>query len=334
MKRLFGTLKTGEAVDIYTIRSGEAVAEITAYGATLVSFRPFGEVNIIGGYDELSSYVTDTSNQGAIIARVTNRIEDATITVDGAIYMLTANQKGNCLHGGMLINNKVWNVEAASEDSITLSYYSPDGEEGFPHGLFIKVTYSLIGSALAISYEAYPEGKTPVSMTNHAYFNLDGMGADIKNHELKIYASTYTKVDQRLIPTGEHPSVEGTPYDFRQMRKIGEFIDESLKGYDTNYIICPEIYKEFENKKLALAATATNGRLVLNAYTDRPCIHLYTPASMKSEPCFSGGVPRVALCGFCLEAQIEPNAVKHGVGLYDAGEVYTQLTVYEAERVK
>ncbi|MBO5907355.1 MAG: galactose mutarotase [Clostridia bacterium] len=334
MKRTFGTLASGEAVDIYTLHSGEAVAEVTTYGATLVSFKPFGDVNIIGGYDELSSYVTDTSNQGAIIARVTNRIEDATITIDGAIYMLTANQNGNCLHGGMLINNQVWSVENATDSSITLSYYSPDGEEGFPHGLLIKVTYSLVGSALAISYKAYPEGKTPISMTNHAYFNLDGMGSDIKNHELKVYADSYTAVDQRLIPTGEHLSVVGTPYDFRSSRKIGEFIDDNLKGYDTNFIICPEIYKEFENKKLVLAAVATNGKITLKAYTDRPCIHLYTPVTMKSEPHFSGEVPRCALCGFCLEAQIEPNAVKHGVGLYDAGEVYTQLTVYEAEKVK
>ncbi len=334
MKRFFGTLASGEEAYIFTLKDGKSVAEVTTYGATLVSFRPFGDVNIVGGYDELSSYVTDTSNQGAIIARVANRIEDATITIDGAIYMLTANQKGNCLHGGMFINNQIWGVESFTENSITLTYYSPDGEEGFPHGLMIKVKYTLASSALIISYEAYPEGKTPVSMTNHAYFNLDGMGGDVKEHSLKVYANTYSKMDDRLIPTGEHPAVDGTPHNFKAMRKIGEFIGESFKGYDTNFIICPEIYKNFEKKQLALAAVATNGVLELRAYTDRPCIHLYTPASMKSEPHFSGDVPRVALCGFCLEAQIEPNAVKHGEGIYDAGEVYTQMTVYEAARVK
>ncbi len=332
MKRPFGALKTGELADIFTITDGESVAEITSYGATLVSFKPFGDVNIVGGYDDLSSYVTDTSNQGAIIGRVTNRIEDATITIDGAIYMLTANQMGNCLHGGMHINNQIWKTEKYSEKSVTLSYYSPDGEDGFPSGLLIKVTYSLTGSALVISYEAYPEGKTPVSMTNHAYFNLDGFGADIKEHSLKIYADTYTKVDKRLIPTGEHPSVDGTPYDFRDMRKIGEFIGDEFKGYDINYAICPKIYKEFENKSLALAASATNGKITLNAYTDRPCIHLYTPATIKSEPYFSGNIPRIPLCAFCLEAQIEPNAVKRGEGIYDIGEVYRQLTVYEVKK--
>jgi len=331
-KRLFGTLSDGREVYIYTIRSSNTVAEIMDYGATLVSLKPFGGFDVIGGYDELSSYETDGSNQGATIGRVANRIADAEFEMDGAIYMLPNNDNGNCLHGGAGFKRKLWEVLEYSESSLLLRCFSPDGDDGFPSDLVTKVKFTLDGDALIISYEAIPSGKTPIALTNHSYFNLDGLGEDIKNQEIMIYADSYTEVGANLIPTGRRPSVEGTPFDLRRFKEIGKDFSEKFLGYDHNFILKPVEFKEFAGVSLGLGAIAKSRSLTMKFYTDQPGVQLYTANFLGGEPDFRGGVKRIPYGAFCLEAQTEPNCTKRGIGFYDAGEIYTQTTVYEFEK--
>ena len=302
-------------------------------GATIVSFKTFG-VDIVGGYDCLADYEADTdSYQGATVGRVANRIADACFTMDGAIYMVTENDNGNCLHGGSGLSFKIWNILDVSEDSVVLSYYSPDGEDGFPSALAVKVRFTLKDATVIIDYEASPDGKTPIALTNHSYFNLDGFGNVIDEHIATIYADRYTEVDERLIPNGERPLVSGTAYDFTTPKKIGEDFGKDLDGYDHNFLLCPKIYKEFEEKNLALAASVTNQKLTLNVYTDQPGIQFYTGNFLSGKPDFRGGVERIKHGAFCLEAQTEPNCINHGEAFYEAGEVYRQTTVYEVLKV-
>ena len=330
MKReIFGKLKIGEAVEIITLANSVAELKIMTRGATIVSFKPFG-VDIVGGYDSLADYEADVdSYQGATVGRVANRIADASFTMDGAIYMVTDNDNGNCLHGGDGFSFKLWNIDELCEDSVTMSYFSGDGEEGFPAGVMVKVKFTLKGAAVIIDYEAIPDGKTPIALTNHSYFNLDGFGGVIDNHIATIWADRYTEVGDDLIPTGERPLVEGTAFDFRAPKKIGEEFGKSVDGYDHNFVLCPEIYKEFEEKKLHLAASVTNEKLALNVYTDQPGVQFYTGNFLGGEPDFRGGVKRIKHGAFCLEAQTEPNCINRGDGFYEAGEVYRQTTVYE-----
>ena len=332
-KRLFGN--TGDTeIYLYTLTSDCAVAEVMTRGATLVSFRPFG-VDIVGGFDALEGYLADDSHQGGIIGRVANRVADATFTMDGAVYMLPDNDNGNCLHGGCGFDYRVWTVESAKENSITLSYYSPDGEEGFPSGLAVTVTYTLEGATLMISYKATPDGKTPVALTNHAYFNLDGFGGTVKAQTIQIYADRYTEVDDMLIPNGNRPAVEGTPFDLREPHKIGERFSDNFDGYDHNFMLCPNIFKEFNNYSLGLAAVVESDNLKMSAYTDQPGIQFYTANFLKQmapEHIFHGGITPIKHGAICLEAQTEPNCINHGIGFYDAGEVYTQTTVYQVEK--
>jgi aldose 1-epimerase len=165
MKReIFGTTKNGETVELISLSNDVAELKIMTRGATIVSFKPYGK-DIIGGYDDLEGYEADTgSYQGATVGRVANRIADAEFTMDGAIYMVTENDKGNCLHGGDGFSFKIWTVENLTDNSVTLSYYSPDGEEGFPGGLDVKVKFTLVAAAVVIEYEAIPEGKTPIAL--------------------------------------------------------------------------------------------------------------------------------------------------------------------------
>ena len=333
MKReIFGKLASGEEIEIVTLENGDAKIKIMTRGATIVSFNTFG-VEVIGGYDRLEDYLADKgSYQGATVGRVANRIGDAQFSMDGAIYMVTANDNGNCLHGGSGFSFKMWNIEDMTEDSVTMSYHSADGEEGFPAAVEVKVKFTLCGAAVIIEYEAIPDGKTPIALTNHSYFNLDGFGGLIDNHVATIYADSYTEVGENLIPTGVRPSVDGGAFDFRTPKKIGEDFERNLDGYDHNFILCPKIYKEFGEKHLPLGASVTNGSLMLNVYTDQPGLQFYTGNFLAGGPNFRGDVKKIKHGAFCLEAQTEPNCINHGIGFYDAGETYKQITVYEIVR--
>ena len=328
-KELFGKLKDGREVHAYELNSGSSTAKIIDYGATIVYFKPLGDVNIIGGYNNIESYEMDGSNQGATIGRVANRIKDAQFTLDGALYMLPQNNGNHCLHGGIGFKRKVWDVIEYDGQSILLSCFSPDGDDGFPSDLVTKVRYILDGSTLIIDYEAIPGGKTPIALTNHSYFNLDGFGESIKDHQIKIYADKYTAVSNDLIPTGERPSVEGTPFDLREYTKIGYHVSDSFTGYDHNVILCPEIFAEYANNRVGLIASVKNSTMLMNVYTDQPGVQFYTANFLSGSPDFSGEVKRIKHGAFCLEAQTEPNCVNLGEGIYDAGEVYKQTTVYE-----
>ena len=331
-REIFGKTKSGEIIEIVTLTNEVAELKVMTRGATIVSFKPYG-VDIVGGYDTMEGYEADNgSYQGATVGRVANRIGDAQFTMDGAIYMVTANDNGNCLHGGSGFSFKMWKTQDVTEDSVTMSYYSPDGEDGFPNGLLSKVKFTLSGATVIIDYEAIPEGKTPIALTNHSYFNLDGFGGLIDDHVATIYADRYTEVDEKLIPNGIRPEVKGCAYDFTSPKKIGECFGKEVDGYDHNFILCPKFSAEFSGKDIPLAASVTNGKLTLNVYTDQPGIQFYTGNFLGGEPDFRGGVKRIKHGAFCLEAQTEPNCINHGIGFYEAGETYTQTTVYEVKK--
>lgn len=331
-KHLFGVLPTGEEIFLFTLTQGGSCAQIMTYGAAIVSLRPFGDVNVVGGFDSLEEYLQDDSNQGLIIGRVANRIQKACFIMDGKEYHLIANDNGNCLHSGIGFGHRVWHVVDVTENAITLSYTSPAGEDGFPAKLQVEVTYTLEEHALRISYHAIPYGTTPIALTNHAYFNLDGFGGDIKNHTVQIWADRYTHVDEQLIPTGLRPLVAGTEYDFTAPRLIGTPLVGTFNGVDHNMILNPVHFKEFEGESLGLAAQTENSQMVMRVYTDQPGVQFYTGNFLGDGPAFAGNIPQVQHGGFCLETQTEPNCINRGEAIYKKGQIYTQLTVYEFDK--
>ena len=332
LKEFFGRTYSGEDVHLYALKSRDCEMKFTDYGARIVSLKVYGR-DIVGGFDSLEDYFTDDSHQGATIGRVANRIKNASFNMDGKEYKLTVNNGENCLHGGIGFDFKVWKVAEHTDNCITFKYTSLDGEEGFPSELDTTVSYSLSGTELIIDYRAVPHGKTPIALTNHAYFNLNGFGGDILGHTLKVYADRYTEVDASLIPTGERPEVVGTPFDFTYGHKIGERIADTDGGYDHNYILSPTAYKEYMGKRLGLAAVLSGEDLRMHMYTDQPGVQLYTGNFLGSGSDFKGGVEQIRHGALCLEAQTEPNCVNHGIGFYDSGEVYTQTTVYSIEKI-
>lgn len=331
-KEFFGTLPTGEAIDLYTLTSPVAQVRIMTRGATVVNFRVHG-VDIVGGFDTLEDYLRDTSHQGAIIGRVANRVGGAAFTMDGKVYRLPKNDGENCLHGGDGFDHRVWTVTDCTDDSVTLTYTAADGEEGFPAALKVTVTYRLCGGDLLIDYAATPDGKTPIALTNHSYFNLDGFGGNIEEHRATIYADRYTEVGEDLIPDGRRPQVAGTVFDFRTPHPIGERCGEEFIGYDHNFILSPTERAVKCGYELPLAAEVENGKLRLSVYTDQPGVQFYIGNFLGGGPAFRGGTPQVFHGAFCLETQTEPDCIRHGIGFYEAGQTYRHTTVYSVEKI-
>lgn len=332
MQRLFGTLPTGEEIKLYTLENSEATLTLSDFGAAVIGFEVSGR-DIIGGFDTLESYLADDSHQGGIIGRVANRVGGAKFTMDGRVYSLPDNDNGNCLHGGTGYDRRLWQVESLSQDSAVFTLLDPDGREGFPSSVKVRVRYTLTGSSLRIDYEATPDGKTPISLTNHSYFNLNGFGGDILGHRLKLYADRYTEVGADLIPNGVRPDVKDTPYDFREAKEIGRDLGGELEGYDHNYILRRDVRRSFAGKELWLAAELWGDAIKLSVWCDRDGIQFYTGNFLGKGPDFKGGVKQIRHGALCLETQSEPNCISRGESFFDAGQVYTHTVIYKAEKL-
>lgn len=326
-KRFLGTLPSGAAVNVYTLKNECLTMEVMDRGCTIRSL-VFRGIDTVRGFDSLESYFEDTSHQGAVIGRVANRIAGARFVMDGNEYNLPKNDGENCLHGGDGFDHRIWTVEEYSDDRIVFSYLSPDGEEGFPGELEVKVSYTLSGSALIIDYLAIPKSSTPIALTNHAYFNLNGKG-NVEDHMVVMYADNYTEVGKDLIPNGNRPDVTGTVFDLRKPTQIAAGCSEDFIGYDHNFVLNPSIFKSYGGKRLGLATEVYGENIGMAVYTDQEGVQFYIGNFLGDGPDFKGGEKQVRHGAFCLETQTEPDCINHGRAFYGAGEVYTHTTVYE-----
>lgn len=288
-------------------------AELLSYGAIIsklfVRDKNGDMIDVVAGYKNEDDFKTDTCYFNAFIGRVCNRIENASFRLDGKEYTLFKNDGNNHLHGGRFgFDKKEYQAEIVGDASVKFSRISLDGEEGYPGNLAVSVTYSLTNdNALSIVYEGACDKPTPCSLTNHAYFNLDGDFESVLEHELVICASRLTDIDDELIPHGEYLDVKGTPYDFTSPKKIGKDIKANdrllniARGYDFNYVL-----DDKDITKSQAHAYSEKSGVRLDVFTDRPCIQLYTGN-------FLDGVKGKKTYGyqsaFCLETQGYPNAV-------------------------
>ena len=343
-KATFGTTPNGEAVDIYTLTNpqGMEVRAITL-GGIITSIRvpdkngKFDDVAL--GFDSLDGYIKNPPFLGAIIGRYGNRIGKGRFTLDGKTYTLAINNKPNHLHGGIKgFDKAVWKAESFKKDDavgVAFTHTSPDGDEGYPGALSMRVTYTLTaGNAIEVDYEATTDKATPVNMTQHTYFNLAGDGSrDVLDHVMTIYASRYTPVDSTLIPTGELAPVEGTPFDFRMPMAIGARIganDSQIKygnGYDHNFVV------DRTGDGLVPAAHVvepTTGR-VLDVSTTEPGMQFYTGNFLDGSVTGKSGHVYKQRMGFCLETQHfpdSPNKPSFPNTILRPGETYRSKTVF------
>ncbi|HXF61132.1 MAG TPA: aldose epimerase family protein [Caldilineaceae bacterium] len=342
----FGAVKAGAMVDLYTLSNDQGLTTtITNYGGiitTLLAPDRHGQPgDVVLGYDTLDDYVARNPYFGCITGRYANRIAQGRFTLNGKTYQLAQNNGPNHLHGGLVGFDKViWAAEpftAPDGVGLTLTYLSPDGEEGYPGNLSVTVTYTLTDdNALRIDYAATTDQPTILNLTNHTYFNLAGHG-DILDHVLMLNADAFTPVDETAIPYGELRPVAGTPFDFRQPTRIGERIeqdDEQLRfgqGYDHNWVINGS---PGELRLAAVLTEATSGR-TLEVYTTQPGIQFYS-GNLLPDLTGKGGQRYTRRSGLCLETQHfpdSPNQPSFPSTVLEPGQKYLETTVFKFSAV-
>lgn len=342
----------GAATALYTLTNGNGMEVcITNFGGRIVSIMVpdmNGEFkDVVLGFDKVEDYFPENNQTdfGACIGRYANRINQGKITVDGVEYQLPQNNYGHCLHGGPTgWQYKVFDVLEADSSHLKLQIVSPDGDNNFPGTVTASVTYTLTDeNAIDIAYEATTDATTVINMTNHSYFNLSG---DPANHSvcedyLMIAASSYTPVDDTFMTTGEILPVEGTPMDFRQLKVIGEEINnydfDQLKngnGYDHNWCLdnacdcgdCPDV----------VCISLASG-IVLCEYTEEPGVQVYSGNFLDGTVTGKKGVVYNQRAAICFESQKypdTPNKPEWPSAILRPGETYTSHCVFAFDVVR
>jgi len=341
----------GKSIRLHVLNNGRGMSvAISEYGATLTSVRvpdrrgEVGEVTL--GHDHVDGYVHHNAYLGSTVGRYANRLRAGRFSIDGQDFQVTQNNNGQHLHGGVhAMHTQVWSAEVLSVSGATavrFTHVSPAGDEGYPGTLTVAVTYTLPHDAneLRIDFAGTTDAPTLCNLTNHAFFNLAGKG-DILNHTLTIPAERFIPTDASLIATGERATVDGTPFDFRHARRIGQDINAEHRqlrlagGYDH----CFDLGSPTGLRLAARVTEASSGRS-LEVLTDAPGIQFYAGNFLDGS--ITGRAERKFSYrhGFCLEPGLFPDSPNQASfhragypsGVLRPGEHYRQRMIYRFGR--
>lgn len=310
---------------VFCARAGRYAAEFSELGAALLSYRApdAGGADrelIVAPYDE-RVYAGNSSFFGATVGRYANRIAASSFSLGGRRYRLDANDGPNHLHGGAMgLSWRAWSgrawVEGASARA-EFSYDSPDGEGGYPGRVAFVVRYTLDEYGfLKIEHLADAELETPLSMTGHAYFNLDG-GQTVAGHLFALRSSSYLASDEGLIPTGRRVALAGGPDDFRTPTNLEPAL-RLLGGIDRYYELDVSVsgswYDRDGLRHLASVRSGASG-LLLDVYSDLPGAQFYTGKHLQGALIRDGGTgvarSAEAFAGLCVEPSYYPDGPNH-----------------------
>lgn len=341
----------GKPTSLYTLKNENGVEiTFTDYGQHLVAlYVPDKNENfedVVLGFDTIDAYINGGgAYMGSVIGRYGNRIAEGKFTLDGTEYTLAQNNNGNHLHGGITgFNAVLWDANQLSDTEIEFQRTSPHMEEGYPGNLKVKVNYTLSDkNELNIKYTATTDKTTVLNLTHHSFFNLEGEGSGtVDNHRMMINADAFTPVNVGLIPTGEIKEVEGTPFDFREMKPIARDIeskDQQLlfaKGYDHNFVLNQGPRNE-NGLVLAAEVVAPKSGRTMQVYTNEPAIQFYGGNFLNGKDVGKSGKSYPFRGAFCLETQHypdSPNQPAFPSTVLEPGEVYTSICLYKFGVVK
>ncbi len=341
----FSTEVDNKPVALYTLESGNGLyMQVTNLGGRVVSlFAPdkTGKYeDVVLGFNNIDSYLHNPGERylGPVVGRYANRIARGQFMLDGVTYQLPLNNNGQTLHGGLTgLDMVAWNVDEVTDNEIKMSYVSPDGTDGFPGNLTVRMTYTLTPqNEFKIHYEATTDKPTVVNLSHHGLFNLKGEGnGTILDHVVTLNASHITPVDSVLIPTGEIAPVEGTPFDFRTPHAIGERIDadnqqlKNARGYDHNWVVDRKTANEVE--WVATVEEPASGR-VMEVWSDQPGVQFYTGNFFDGKVTGKYGRTQNFREALALETQKFPDSPNHPnfpSTQLNPGETYTQTCIYK-----
>ncbi|XP_071833763.1 galactose mutarotase-like isoform X2 [Apostichopus japonicus] len=331
----FGVTSKGQSVSLFTLTNNTVTVKISTFGATIVSIQVPDKnkkiSDVVLGFDSVKGYEAKNPYFGATVGRVSGRIGQGKFTLNGESYQLAINNGPNHLHGGLEGFDKKIFQASVQNDSLQLVYVSPDGEEGYPGEVTLTVTYTLRDdNGLVVDYHATSNQPTPISLTNHSYFNLAGHEAgSINDHLLQILADEYAESDLKtLLNSGRLIPVTDSIFDLRQRLVIGERIhDIPGGGFDVSF--------KHPNQSLdyvcARVEHPDSGR-VLEVMTNQPAVHLYTGNFLDASLTGKQGHSYPKHSALCLEMQNFPNAINlpsFPNCVLKPGEAYRSTTIYK-----
>jgi aldose 1-epimerase len=336
-----------EETDLYTLTNANGMEVcFTNFGGRIVSIMVPNKdgqlIDVCLGHDNIDDYIkfgNEGCNFGALIGRYGNRIGNAKFTLDGQEYQLIANNNMNSLHGGgpVAFHNRIWEANQVDNQTLEFTTTSPDGEDGYPGNISVKVTYKLgDDNSLAITYQGSTDKPTVLNLTNHCYFCLSGDPTkDALDEVLYLNANQYTPVDEYVLATGEIADVEGTPFDFRTPTRIGDRIDDTTNvqikngnGYDHNWILATN------GDINAVAGTLydpTSG-VQMDMYTDQPGMQFYAGNFLDGSFIGKKGIAYPRRSALCFETQHYPDSPNHPefpTTTLLPGEEYNTTTIYK-----
>ncbi len=297
-----------------------------------------GMRDVVCGVADSAGFARQTAYFGATVGRFANRIAGGGFTLNGQFYPLACNEGTTCLHGGTdNFSHRRWQIRRRSADSVTFSLQSPDGDQGFPGNLSAEVTYQLTPeNEVRLTYRTQTDKACPVSLTNHAYFNLAGENSGVKvtEGEMQIRADKRLGLNADNLPDGTLCPVAGTVFDLRTRRPLSQgFMSEAAqqltKGFDHAFVPDPALC---DGKQIIAAYWSPAGDVCLEVATTMPCIQLYTGNYLGGQPGKHGDYQDYA--GLALETQYFPDGPNHPhwpdavKGISAAGEQRESVTVY------
>ena len=313
----FGTFAEKD-IQLYTLENEHGMkVKIATYGATITSITLPGndgqDIDVVCGFDTLEGYFSPAYKQnapyfGCTVGRYSSRIKNGAFFLDGKSYQLATNDGPNHLHGGLKgFDKKIWIAETLESQEgvgVSMTLESPHMEEGFPGNVAVRVTFTLNNeNELTIKYQGETDQATPLSLTNHTYFNLSGFRQTIENHKATILSDTYLVPDDTNVPVGEVEQVKGTPMDLRMGKLLKEALEELPTGFETYYAFDA---RENGLDKVAEFEDTLSGRR-LEVFTTEPGMLFYTGYFTSNELQRENGDAYGRYRAFCCETHRYPN---------------------------
>lgn len=339
-KKLIQTIDNSQAIYEYTLSNGNITAKILNYGGIITSLTVPDKneipTDIVLGFTEPSRYLSKHPHLGALTGRVAGRIENARFSIDGKIFEVTKNFLGkHHIHGGTnAIDKAVWNSAVYEENDavcLKLTLFRPNGDAGFPGNVNIEVLYKLNASKqFSIEYYASTDAATPLVLTNHSYFNLNGesSGVTVEETSLIINADKFLPINSESIPTGIE-NVKNTPFDLRRLTSISQNINSNnsqiklVDGFDHAWLLNMD--------KPNITAIGNKSGIKMEITTDQKAVVCYTGNGLDGSLIGKSGVPYIKHYGICFETQAEPNAINNPLFsdvVIRPGKPYKQKTVW------
>lgn len=331
--KFFGNLPDGGIIDSCEMINKNGIQlKVITYGATITSLKiPLKNgdfIDVVLGFDTMEAYLNSFQLKGApyfgaTVGRYAGRINNSTFSLNGKSIVLNSNNNGHSLHGGNSgFSQKQWKIKNVTEgenQSITLSYFSPNGEENYPGALSIDLTYTLSDdNELIIEYVATTSEDTVINLTHHSYFNLDGHNSTILEQDLSINSNKILETNEHTIPTGQFLNLENNLFDFNQAKKCPQTID-------TTFVLN-------DGEEISASLFSPKNNLEMLVYTNQPAVHIYVGGNCFNAIKGKENADYHALSGICFETQNFPDAPNQDHfpnAVLRKDEIYQHKTIYK-----